>query len=48
MKPKKLYKKWKGGEKWENGILWCVKKLRRRIVEKRTCRFQKHKGKIED
>ena len=48
MKPKKLYKNWKRGEVFENGTLWCVKGLRKRMAKKRTCRFQKHKGVIED
>ena len=48
MKAKKLYKRNKGGEVWERGRLWDVKKLRKRMVEKRTCRFRKHKNKEEE
>ena len=48
MKPKKLRKYWKGGEVWENGILWDVRKLLKRHLKKRTCRFFKHKKNMED
>ena len=47
MKPKKLRKKWKGGEVWKNNTLWCVKKLLKRQLLKRTCRYRKHKHKDE-
>ena len=48
MKAKKLYRDWKQGEEFKKGVFWCVKGLRKRIVQRRTCRFQKHKGDKEE
>ena len=47
MKPKKLYKRLKAGELFENGVLWRVDGLRKRMV-RRIPRFKKHKGKEEE
>jgi hypothetical protein len=38
----------KSGEIFEKGVLWDVRKWRKWLVKKRTCRFQKHKGNTEE
>ena len=43
MKSKKCYKTLKDGMVWENGTLYCVYGLKKRMSIKRTCRFHKHK-----
>jgi hypothetical protein len=46
MKYNKLHKLW-FDEMREDGVLWDVRKVRK-LLKKRTCRFQKHKGNIEE
>ncbi len=44
MKPKKLKKYWKAGEVFERGVWWDVRNLIKRHLERRTCRWRKHKN----